>query len=115
MSVGLAEKRTGILCEGAQSGYGGNKRCFSCTARPLRVAQRTIRQSALQTATATYPRRRPFIDVFMHMKQAYQSIVVALQKGQEGKVISKPANQQIVEASDYLIVISTSAPPIVAH
>lgn len=61
------------------------------------------------------PRRRPFIDVFMHMKQAYQSIVVALQKGQKGKVISKPANQQIVEASDYLIVISTSAPQIVAH
>lgn len=26
VSVGLAEKRTGIICEGAQSGFGGNKR-----------------------------------------------------------------------------------------
>lgn len=26
MAVGLAEKRTGMICQGAQSGFGGNKR-----------------------------------------------------------------------------------------
>lgn len=53
---------------------------------------------------------RPFIDVFMYMKQTCESIVVALQKGAEGKVISNPDNGQIVAASDYLIIIADSAP-----
>ncbi len=56
----------------------------------------------------------PFIDVFVHMKQHYQSIVVALQKGLEGSVISNPDSTQIVEAGDYLIVMSGAAPMITA-
>ena len=58
---------------------------------------------------------RPFLDVFVHMKQAYQSTVVALQTGQEGKVTSNPDNGQIVEADDYLIVISRAAPKVASH
>lgn len=53
-----------------------------------------------------------FLEVFLYMKQTYQSIVVALQKGYEGDVISNPDNAQIVNASDYLIVMAKSAPPI---
>lgn len=55
---------------------------------------------------------RPFLDVFMHMKQAYQSTVVALQRGSEGEVISNPDNGQIVETDDYLIVIARAAPQV---
>ena len=58
---------------------------------------------------------KPFIDVFTHMKQAYKSIVVALQKGKEGDVVSNPDSEQIVAAGDYLIVISDSAPQTHAH
>lgn len=32
-------------------------------------------------------------EVFLHMKQTYESIVVALQKGKEGEVISSSAPQ----------------------
>ena len=53
---------------------------------------------------------QPFIDVFLYMKETYQSIVVALQKGQEGEVISNPTSEQLVDARDYLIVISQTAP-----
>lgn len=53
-----------------------------------------------------------FLDVFLYMKQTYQSIVVALQKGYEGEVISNPDNEHIVNASDYLIVMAKTAPSI---
>ena len=51
-----------------------------------------------------------FLEAFTHMKQQYQSTVVALQKGFEGEVISNPENDHIVDARDYLIVISHEAP-----
>lgn len=51
-----------------------------------------------------------FLDTFMYMKQQHQSTVVALQKGYEGEVISNPNSAHIVEANDYLIVISHEAP-----
>lgn len=56
---------------------------------------------------------RSFIDVFVYMKQHYQSIVVALQKGLEGTVISNPDSEEVVEAGDYLIVMSGAAPQVV--
>lgn len=55
---------------------------------------------------------RTFIEVFLHMKQAYQSIVVAIQNGPEGKVISNPDTDHMLTANDYLIVMSKTAPKI---
>lgn len=52
----------------------------------------------------------PFIDVFIYMKKRYQSTVVAIQKGLEGVVISNPASDQLVENSDYLIIIAEEHP-----
>ena len=53
-----------------------------------------------------------FIDVFISMKQKYQSTVVALQKGSEGEVISNPPSEYQLENNDYLIVIASSKPRI---
>lgn len=53
---------------------------------------------------------QPFIDVFIYMKQTYQSIVVGMQKGKEGKVISNPDTNEILEQGDYLIIIATENP-----
>ena len=53
-----------------------------------------------------------FIDVFMYMKQKYQSIVVAVQKGSDGEVISNPPTDYKLENSDYLIVIASDKPHI---
>lgn len=47
---------------------------------------------------------------FLHMKQVYQSPVMALHRGQESKVISTPDSGQIVETDDCLIAISKAAP-----
>ena len=54
-----------------------------------------------------------FMDVFLYMKQTHQSIVVALQKGKEGDVVSNPDSGQIVNAGDYLMVISNAVPQAV--
>jgi voltage-gated potassium channel len=51
-----------------------------------------------------------FIDVFVYMKQTYQSIVVAVQKGSEGEVISNPLTDYQLEDIDYLIIIANSKP-----
>lgn len=48
-----------------------------------------------------------FIDVFMQMKQVEQSIVVAVQKGSEGEVISNPPADYQLEDIDYLIIIAS--------
>lgn len=53
-----------------------------------------------------------FIDVFTYMKQKYQSIVVAVQKGSEGEVICNPPTDYKLENIDYLIVIATEKPHI---
>ena len=51
-----------------------------------------------------------FIDVFIYMKQTYQSIVVGMQKGKEGKVIANPDTNELLEQGDYLIIIATENP-----
>ena len=48
--VGLAEKRTGIICEGAQSGFSGNKRWEE--RQPLAAA-------ALQQLAETHAQQEP--------------------------------------------------------
>lgn len=55
---------------------------------------------------------RSFIEVFMEMKQKHQSIVLALQKGEQGEVISNPPVDYQLEQSDYLIVISDKRPQL---
>jgi len=51
-----------------------------------------------------------FIDVFIDMKQTYQSIIVAVQKGSEGEVISNPPTDYQLEDNDFLIVIASEKP-----
>jgi voltage-gated potassium channel len=53
-----------------------------------------------------------FIDVFISMKQKYQSTVVAVQKGSEGEVISNPPTDYQLQNNDYLIVIASNKPHI---
>ena len=48
-----------------------------------------------------------FIDVFVHIKEMYQSTVVALQRGLQGEVICNPSNQHKLNSEDYLIIIAT--------
>jgi voltage-gated potassium channel len=55
---------------------------------------------------------RSFIDVLTEMKQQHQSIVLALQKGEEGEVISNPPGDHRLEQDDYLIVISDKRPQL---
>ena len=55
----------------------------------------------------------PFLEIFIYLKQAYQCIVVAIQKGPEGEVISNPSTEYRLEADDYLIVIAEERPQIV--
>jgi len=49
---------------------------------------------------------KSFIDVFLEMKKTEKSIVLALQKGEEGKVIANPDSETVIEKNDFLIVIS---------
>lgn len=51
-----------------------------------------------------------FMEVFTYMKQAYQSIVLAVQKGIEGDVISNPPTDYKLENGDYLIVVAQDEP-----
>jgi len=55
----------------------------------------------------------PFIEIFIYMKKAYQCIVVAIQKGDEGEVISNPSTEYRLEEDDYLIVIAEERPNII--
>jgi voltage-gated potassium channel len=52
----------------------------------------------------------PFMEVFIQMKQVYQSIVLAVQKGSEGEVISNPPSDYQLENNDYLLVIAHEKP-----
>lgn len=47
------------------------------------------------------------------MKKAYQCIVVAIQKGPEGEVISNPSTEYRLEENDYLIVIAEERPNMI--
>ena len=49
-----------------------------------------------------------FIDVFVRMKQTYQMIIIAIQRGEEGTVISNPPSEYKFNENDYLIVIAAS-------
>lgn len=51
-----------------------------------------------------------FMQVFTEMKRDHQSIVLAVQKGNEGEIISNPDSDFRVEGSDHLIVISGGRP-----
>lgn len=51
-----------------------------------------------------------FMEVFIYMKQTYQSILLAIQKGVEGEVISNPPGDYLLERGDFLIVVSTEKP-----
>jgi len=53
---------------------------------------------------------KTFIDVFTEMKRSEQSIVLAVQKGGHGPVISNPAVDMVLEATDHLIVIKNREP-----
>lgn len=55
---------------------------------------------------------RPFIEVFTEMKKEHQSIVLALQKGEDGEVISNPPGDHQLEQGDNLIVISDKRPQL---
>ena len=48
-----------------------------------------------------------FIDVFMTMKQDFQSTVIAIQQGENGKTISNPSPDYLLEKDDYLIFIGS--------
>jgi voltage-gated potassium channel len=48
---------------------------------------------------------KSFLDVLLHIKQSQQSIVVGIQRGTTGEVISNPDTDYIVQADDQLIVI----------
>lgn len=50
-----------------------------------------------------------FVDVLMEMKKQWESIVLAIQRGDEGEVISNPPGNFRVEKGDHLIVISTES------
>ncbi|MDF5724038.1 MAG: ion channel [Rhizonema sp. PD37] len=52
----------------------------------------------------------PFIDIFIYVKQMYQSTVIAVQKGSLGEVISNPPTNYQLEDTDYLIVIANDQP-----
>ena len=49
---------------------------------------------------------RKFIDIFVKMKKAYQSIVLGIKKGDSGELISNPSSEFIVQDDDLLVVVS---------
>lgn len=51
-----------------------------------------------------------FVEVLTYMKHTYQSLVVAVQKGTEGEVVSNPPADYPLEAGDYLIVLAQDHP-----
>jgi voltage-gated potassium channel len=51
-----------------------------------------------------------FMEVFTEMKRTNHSIVLAVQKGSEGEVISNPSEDYQIESGDHLIVISKGKP-----
>ncbi len=52
-----------------------------------------------------------FINMFVRMKQNNQCIVIAIQQGKEGEVISNPSSDYKLAANDYLIVIANHNQP----
>ena len=48
----------------------------------------------------------------MYMKQRYNSTVIGVQSGVDGKVTSNPANEEKLVAGDSLIVIAKQHPQL---
>jgi voltage-gated potassium channel len=53
-----------------------------------------------------------FIDTFVEMKKNYQSIILAVQQGRQGQVITNPPDDYVMADQDYLIVVAEDAPQI---
>jgi voltage-gated potassium channel len=53
---------------------------------------------------------RPFLEVFIDIKQRYDSIVVAVQHGEEGEVLTNPPGAYCLVAGDRLIVVAQELP-----
>jgi len=53
---------------------------------------------------------RPFLEIFTDMKRDHQSIILGVQRGGQGEVISNPPADFQVESGDHLIVISEGRP-----
>ncbi|HBB35311.1 MAG TPA: cag pathogenicity island protein Cag26 [Cyanobacteria bacterium UBA8803] len=53
-----------------------------------------------------------FVEVLIYMKEVYQSIVLGVQKGSEGEVISNPPADYHLEDNDYLIIIGSEKPQL---
>jgi voltage-gated potassium channel len=53
---------------------------------------------------------RRFIEAFTDMKQTHQSIILAVQKGADGEVISNPPGDYPLENDDFLIVLAAEKP-----
>jgi voltage-gated potassium channel len=47
-----------------------------------------------------------FMELLIYMKKDFQGIVIAIQKGEKGEVISNPDVDYILENNDYLIIIA---------
>jgi voltage-gated potassium channel len=54
----------------------------------------------------------PFLELFVYLKQTYQCILIAVQKGNKGEVISNPPGNYQLTEKDYLIVIAENQPKI---
>lgn len=48
---------------------------------------------------------KEFLDVFVSMKEQKQSIIIAIQQGEEGDVITNPPSNYKLSSNDYLIMI----------
>ena len=55
-----------------------------------------------------------FMDIFAEMKRSNNSIILGVQKGNIGEVISNPSIDYQVEADDYLILISDGKPQTIS-
>jgi len=55
---------------------------------------------------------KTYLDVLTELKREHDTIVVAVQKGEEGRVLSNPRADSVLEAEDLLIVIAFHYPEI---
>ncbi len=55
---------------------------------------------------------KTFIDIFFDLKKQHQSIAVAVQRGDEGRVFSNPGEDFVLEAQDFLMLIAPERPTL---
>ncbi len=63
-----------------------------------------------ELALARVPLRPKTSFTKFRLKQAYQSIVLAVQKGSDGEVISNPPIDYRLENNDYLLIVAHEKP-----